>query len=237
MGVLAERSITPVRERRQPTTVFVAHKQNNVFGTPSARLATHGRNSWKKSWGAEPPSWQSRTAHAPLETFSDGGSIRDVFTGRASLDPDDEDEWVDEDDDGPAFVGGLGQLPALTFPGVASGSMSTSALPPSPSLRTKRELPPLMGAKSRSALAKRNRPASAPAPPRSLQVDNSIARSATLRASPTPPLLALSGEPNSAAMETAHLGPGPRARRQMQGGRSGPAFKHPIQEEDEDEEE
>jgi hypothetical protein len=237
MGIVAERSITPVRERKQPTTVFVAHKQNSVFGAPSARLATHGRNSWKKSWGAEPPSWQSRTAHAPLETFSDpghSGSIRDVFTGRASLDPGDEDEWVDEDDDTPAFVGGLGQLPASAFPGVTS--ISTSALPPSPSLRSNRELPPLMGAKSRPALGARSRPTSAPAPPRCLQVDNGVTRPVTLRVSPTPPLLTPAGEPNSAAIETGHLGPGPRARRQIQGGRSGPAFKHAIQEEDEGEE-
>ena len=240
LGIVAERSITPVRERKQPTTVFVAHKQNSVFGAPSARLATHGRNSWKKSWGAEPPSWQSRTAHAALETFSDpghGGSIRDVFTGRASLDPGDEDEWVDEDDETPAFVGGLGQLPAPVSSVVIPGSISTPALPPSPSLRSRRELPPLMGAKLRPALGARSRPTSNPVPPRSLQIDNGVTRSAILRVSPTPPLLPSAGEPNSTAIEPGHLGPGPRGRRQIQGGRSGPAFKHAIQEEDEGEEE
>lgn len=237
-----ERSITPSRERKQGTTVFVAHKQSNVFGAPSARLATIGRTSWKKSWGIEPPSWQSRAAHAPVETFSDpghGGSLRDVFSGRQSLDPNDEDEWEDEDDDMAAFVGGLGQLPAISIPGMTSSSASTSSgLPPSPSLRSKHELPPLMGVKTRTVVVgKRHRPISAPVPPKaSLQVDSSATRSATLRASPTPPILPLAAEPNTGSVETAHHGPASRPWRPMQGGRAGPAFKHPIQEEDEDEE-
>ena len=35
-------------------------------------------------------------------------TIRDVFSGKQSLSLGDESDWIDEDDDVPAFAGGLG---------------------------------------------------------------------------------------------------------------------------------
>ncbi|KAF8523280.1 Pkinase-domain-containing protein [Hysterangium stoloniferum] len=94
--------------RRAPysTTVLVAHKKQASY------RPTVGRTSWKKSWGMEPPGWKSRSTEAPFEVlFTDDPrtsvSVRDVFSGRPSLSLDDDD-WVDEDDDVP-FAGGLGQ--------------------------------------------------------------------------------------------------------------------------------
>jgi len=77
-----------------------------------------GRSSWKKSWGIEPPGWSSRTAHLPIEVLAisppsnEPMSIRDVFSGKQTYHASagDESDWVDEDDDIPAFAGGLGQL-------------------------------------------------------------------------------------------------------------------------------
>ncbi|THH10770.1 hypothetical protein EW146_g8267 [Bondarzewia mesenterica] len=102
------------------TSTFVAQKRQTAFLPPNAATGygnSVGRSSWKKSWGLEPPGWQSRTAHLPIEVLAispagDGSaSIRDVFSGRHSLSIGDEDDWVDEDDDVPAFAGGLGQMP------------------------------------------------------------------------------------------------------------------------------
>ncbi|KAF9509788.1 hypothetical protein BS47DRAFT_127566 [Hydnum rufescens UP504] len=227
-------------KKAHTTTVFVAHKQGSVFGAPSSRgHSTVGRSSWKKSWGVEPPGWSSRTSHAAgeIETLSDPGdssTVRDVFTGRQSLDPNDDSDWVDEDDDIPAFVGGLGQLPAV--PAFGLNTKSSSGLPPSPSLSSRKELPLIGNTRPRSA--KRTRPVTAPS---NMSVPSEIGRSSTLRSSPTVPLISLAADHGkSPSPEPPHSGPpssGPRARRQLPSGRSGPSFRHAIQEEDEGEEE
>ncbi|TFK50468.1 Pkinase-domain-containing protein [Heliocybe sulcata] len=95
-------------------SMFVAQKRSTPFGNP---VNSVGRSSWKKSWGLEPPGWQTRSAHMPIEVLAvspagDGPiSIRDVFSGRQSLSMGDEEDWVDEEDDSP-FLGGLGQMPS-----------------------------------------------------------------------------------------------------------------------------
>jgi len=63
-------------------------------------------------------------------------SIRDVFSGRPSLNLNDDSDWVDEDDDGPAYAGGLGQLPTSMTPSnwrplSASSITSPASDPPS----------------------------------------------------------------------------------------------------------
>jgi hypothetical protein len=80
---------------------------NPVYGTPNIC-----RSTWKKSWGIEPPGWQSRTAIEVLSISPPGESltIRDVFSRKQSLSLGDESDWIDEDDDVPAFAGGLGQM-------------------------------------------------------------------------------------------------------------------------------
>jgi hypothetical protein len=101
------------------STTFVAQKKQTPFMSPSGYTynASAGRSSWKKSWGLEPPGWQSRTTHLPVEVLAispaDGSGIRDVFSGRTNLTlgMGDESDWVDEDDDPPTFAGGLGQTP------------------------------------------------------------------------------------------------------------------------------
>ncbi|KAG9091449.1 hypothetical protein FRC06_000559 [Ceratobasidium sp. 370] len=95
------------RRAQYNTTSFVAQKKPVTY-------AGVARTSWKKSWGSEPPGWSSKAvAHAPpresespSSTSTSGkANLRDVFTGRPSLSPDDEDEWTDEDE----FLGGFGQ--------------------------------------------------------------------------------------------------------------------------------
>ncbi|KAF8955397.1 hypothetical protein BDZ97DRAFT_1858229, partial [Flammula alnicola] len=75
------------------TTTFVAQKRQGPFQSPAFA-------SGSKSWGIEPPGWSSRTAHLPIEVLA---ILPDVFSG-------DDSDWVDEDDDIPAFAGGLGQM-------------------------------------------------------------------------------------------------------------------------------
>lgn len=128
------------------STTFVAQKRQTPFMPPAMSYSSSsggsvGRTSWKKSWGLEPPGWQSRQASLPIEVLAispagEGSTnIRDVFTSRSSLSAtgrpgsggaggatliDDDSDWVDEDDDIPAFVGGLGQVSSL-----ASGMPAT----------------------------------------------------------------------------------------------------------------
>ncbi|KAF7313859.1 Serine/threonine-protein kinase MARK2 [Mycena chlorophos] len=104
------------------STTFVAQKRLGPFASPNFN-GSIGRTSWKKSWGLEPPGWQTRTAHIPIEVLAmspvtDGATLRDVFSGgnRHGLGLStvnsfgDESDWVDEDDDIPTFAGGLGQM-------------------------------------------------------------------------------------------------------------------------------
>lgn len=96
----------PRRAQYTPTS-FVAQKKPVTYVGVS-------RTNWKKSWGSEPPSWSSkvvasappRDAESPSSTStSSRANLRDVFTGRPSLSPDDEDDWTDEEE----FLGGFGQ--------------------------------------------------------------------------------------------------------------------------------
>lgn len=219
-------------ERRAPysTTVLVAHKQSSVFSASnSSRLQLNtGRLSWKKSWGAEPPGWSSRATYAPreIDTLSESShSVRDVFTGRQSLDPNDDSDWVDEDDDGPALASGFGQAIPSHASHVATPLMG---LPPSPSLKIKMELPMTT-----------NRPRSGPAKRAASRTNaTSDARSGNVRTSPTPPILSNSDQSSSSSPDEPHLAShGSRARRQLPSGRNGPTLRAlAIQEEDEEEE-
>lgn len=137
---LGRRSIddnqTPRRAHGQ--TAFVARKRETPFAHPtsssSGYLSSLGRSSWKKSWGQEPPGWQTRASYSAIEVLDisppvEGApqGIRDVFSGRASLTLGDESDWVDEDDDGPGFAGGLGQMPSHA--GLSMGAQSTYTTP------------------------------------------------------------------------------------------------------------
>ncbi|KAG9119759.1 hypothetical protein FRC07_005059 [Ceratobasidium sp. 392] len=107
-GGITSYSNSPEPRRAQySTTNFIAQKKPVTY-------AGVARTTWKKSWGSEPPGWSSKVvAHAPpresespSSTSTSGkANLRDVFTGRPSLSPDDEDEWTDEDE----FLGGFGQ--------------------------------------------------------------------------------------------------------------------------------
>ncbi|EIM83718.1 Pkinase-domain-containing protein [Stereum hirsutum FP-91666 SS1] len=165
-----KRSYDETTPRRNPhahshgNSTFVAQKRQTPFMPPAVSYSSSGgsvgRTSWKKSWGLEPPGWQSRTASLPIEVLAispagEGSSgIRDVFTGRTSLSNpsgsgggsgrpgsggaggmrdglDDESDWVDEDDDVPAFAGGLGQVSSLAsgLPVSGLGGGGASPLP------------------------------------------------------------------------------------------------------------
>ncbi|KAK0186494.1 hypothetical protein F5146DRAFT_1113543 [Armillaria mellea] len=106
---------TPRRSGYSSGSTTYFQKRHGLFSNPVIYGNSVGRSSWKKSWGLEPPGWQTRTAHLPVEVLSispaaEGTSIRDVFSGRQSLNLGDESDWVDEDDDIP-YAGGLGQIP------------------------------------------------------------------------------------------------------------------------------
>ncbi|KAI5981533.1 Pkinase-domain-containing protein [Pisolithus albus] len=112
---------------RRVAGTFIAQKRLTPFTSPHSSSSV-GRTSWKKSWGNEPPGWQSRSTHLPVEVLviSPAPDIRDVFSagGRQSLSLGDESDWVDEDDDVPEFAGGLGQMP-----GGSSNSKANVLLP------------------------------------------------------------------------------------------------------------
>ncbi|KAF5340457.1 hypothetical protein D9758_013577 [Tetrapyrgos nigripes] len=204
---------TPKRSREGST--FVAHKRQGPFSSPM-----HGnslsRSSWKKSWGLEPPGWQTRTAHLPVEVLAvspaEGTSIRDVFSGRHSLSLGDESDWVDEDDDVP-YAGGLGQMPASLsgkshhnhHSGNGNGNVTLELAPPP---------------RHRSSTNKR-------ANKGSMQSGSGSSRQKAGHGS---------GDRSSPVPGDGYEEPR-GGRRQLPGGRSGPAFKQPIQEEDEEEEE
>jgi len=123
--------------RRNAATKFVAQKRQASFMSPLNGSA--GRSSWKKAWGVEPPGWQLRTTRpTTVEVLAispapeNSANIRDVFSGRPSLSAghDDESDWVDEEENTPYYVGGLGQLPSSAGSTDRQGS---TAQPPSPS--------------------------------------------------------------------------------------------------------
>ncbi|KAH7922538.1 Pkinase-domain-containing protein [Leucogyrophana mollusca] len=209
---------TPRRGAPGGSTTFVAQKRLTPFMSPSGYGSSIGRTSWKKSWGHEPPGWQSRWTHLPVEVLSispapEGPtSIRDVFTGRQSLNLGDESDWVDEDDDIPEFAGGLGQMPT------SSTSTSSSYLPLEFPLPLS---PPPRSHNSRSL----NKPRTTSLAPVGSGGRQKGGHSPAGRSSPVQ---------TENPYEPAE---GRGGRRQLPVGRSGPAFKHAIQEEDEGEEE
>ncbi|KAL6298021.1 hypothetical protein BKA93DRAFT_106695 [Sparassis latifolia] len=222
------RSLEETPRRAHLPTTFVAHKRQTPFSNPSGSgyLNSFGRSSWKKSWGLEPPGWQTRSAHPAIEVLAISPApdaplgIRDVFSGRQSLSMGDESDWVDEDDDGPGYAGyagGLGQMPAIA-------SSSTSPYPQI--VDTPLLSPPPRGGFSR-ATGKRTmtNTSSGSGSAAGRGTRGKAGRSPVGRSSPLPT------EPSFEPADTR------AGRRQLPAGRSGPAFRHPIQEEDEGEEE
>ncbi|EMD36545.1 hypothetical protein CERSUDRAFT_138235 [Gelatoporia subvermispora B] len=219
----ARRSGDDAPRRAHNAASFVAHKRQTPFANPSGGagyLGSLGRSSWKKSWGLEPPGWQTRVAHPAVEVLAllpptDGPSeLRDVFSGPArALSPGDESDWVDEDEDAPGYVGGLGQLPT------AAGA---AYVPPLDS--------PLLSPSPRGAPA-RGAPGKRAAANGGLTVGTATGRNSRSKNGRSPGRTSpLPGESFDA--------PEPRAgRSRLPAGRSGPAFKQAIQEEDEGEEE
>lgn len=212
--------------RRSGPTTFVAQKRQTPFSNPHGNgggyLHSLGRSSWKKSWGMEPPGWQTRTAQeSTIEVLAispavSSSGIRDVFTGRQSLSLGDESDWVDEDDDGSGYVGGLGQLPTLSASGISQSPESPMVSPP---LRGHVTRPPSTSSSRRtngggSSTASGSRTGRAKAAP----------RSSAGRTSPSPV------EPFEAPPESRG------GRRQLPNSRAGPAFRVAIQEEEEEEE-
>lgn len=208
----SRRSLDDTPRRGTTGSATFVQKRVTPFMSPSG---TVGRTNWKPSWGREPPGWRFRSTHLPVEVLSispgpDGpASIRDVFTGRQSLNLGDESDWVDEDDDIPEFAGGLGQMPS-------SSSTSSSFIPIESPIPIS---PPARNHNSRSGKGR----ATSLAPP------NSTSRAkqghSPARSSPVP---------TENVLEASDVRAG---RRQLPTSRSGPAFRQAIQEEDEGEEE
>ena len=207
--------------RRAGPTTFVAQKRQTPFANPGGGgyLYSIGRSSWKKSWGLEPPGWQTRTAKAStievLAISPAPGGIRDVFTGRQSLSMGDESDWVDEDDDVSGYVGGLGQMPASSSTGLGF------AQPESPMISPPMRTPASRGSSGSKRTGGGGNGSSVPA----ARNNRRAGRSPAGRNSPLPNETAFDAPPETRG-----------GRRQLPNSRSGPAFKQAIQEEDEDEE-
>lgn len=196
-------------------TLFV-QKRPGTFSSPVPYNHSIGRSSWKKSWGLEPPGWQTRTTHLPVEVLAmspanEPTTIRDVFSGRQSLSLGDESDWVDEDDDVPAFAGGLGQMGVSAL---GSSSQSRNSIETVPVLS-----PAPRGNRKNAKRTNRVTPGSSITSGPTMTTGG---RAKNERASPVPQ--DTTTEPRT-------------SRRQLPPTRSGPAFKQAIQEEDEDEEE
>ncbi|OCH90214.1 Pkinase-domain-containing protein [Obba rivulosa] len=215
----ARRAAEEPARRAHSAASFVAHKRQTPFASAGAGgyLGSFGRSSWKKSWGLEPPGWQTRAAHPAVEVLAvfptpdAPAGLRDVFAGRQAAGMGDESDWVDEDEDAPVYAGGLGQLYTAAG-GAAYPQPLDSPVAPSP-----------RAGAGRGAGGKRvggGGLAVGTAPGRSARKGG---RSPGERSSPLP------GESFEPAESRA-------GRRSLPPGRSGPAFKHPIQEEDEGEE-
>lgn len=112
-----------------------SYKMRRAHGAASLNKSV-SHLSWKKSWGQEPPGWQSRSAQFPVEVLAISPAsevqtaIRDVFAaGRPSINLGDESDWVDEDDDFPPFAGGLGQMGSANKSGPANAKHSFEHVP------------------------------------------------------------------------------------------------------------
>ena len=232
------------------TTTFVAQKRQTPFMSPSSGSMSLSRSSWKKSWGLEPPGWQSRTAAQsllPIEVLAvspatgAGGDVRDVFSGKGAgsgsgsaaghLNLGDESDWVDEDDELPAFAGGLGQTPALakamtSGSGVNSHSTANSASASSVKMAAESATiqlsPPPGGRRGMKQRSNRGNGGGV------------VGTSTTGNANRSKPGHSPIERPAPMESNYDELRGG---RRQLPSGRSGPAFRHAIQEEDEGEEE
>ncbi|KAF8625669.1 hypothetical protein AX15_005248 [Amanita polypyramis BW_CC] len=200
------------------STTFIAQKRQGPFSSPISYGSSFARSSWKKSWGLEPPGWKTRATHIPVEVLAispaNEASIRDVFTSRQSLNLGDESDWVDEDEEIPSLAGGLGQLStSLPMAGSFSNALqaeSSFTLSPAPSSRAQR---------ASNKRANRNSAPPAMAPSMSSRQKQGLSPSG--RHSP------LSSDSSTEARTS---------RRQLPATRSGSAFRHAIQEEDEGEE-
>ena len=214
-GYPSRRSLDDNTPRRGAGT-FIAQKRLTPFTSPHTSF---GRTSWKKNWGHEPPGWQSRSTYLPVEilAISPAPDVRDVFSaGRPSLSMGDESDWVDEDEDVPEFAGGLGQMPGST---TSSSTSSYLALESSIPLVKSPPPPRSSSGHTRTGKARAN------------TVTGVVGRqrgghSPVGRSSPAPG----QGEMKFEAPEA-------RGGRWQLPGVRGSAFKHAIQEEDEDEEE
>ncbi|KAI6004391.1 Pkinase-domain-containing protein [Pisolithus orientalis] len=186
---------------RRGAGTFIAQKRLTPFTSPHGS-GTIGRTSWKKSWGNEPPGWQSRSTHLPVEVLviSPAPDIRDVFSagGRPSLSLGDESDWVDEDEDVPEFAGVPSSAKTNPTPLVLSSPRSHHSRGRTTKTRT--------GGVGRGGRAKGG-------------------QSPVGRVSPAPP------------SELTYEAPETRGGRWQLPGVRGPAFRHAIQEEDEEEEE
>ncbi|KAF8737333.1 hypothetical protein AX14_013019 [Amanita brunnescens Koide BX004] len=202
------------------TTTFIAQKRQTPFLSPISHSygSSFTRSSWKKSWGLEPPGWKSRTTHVPVQVLAvspaNDSSIRDVFSGRHSLNLGDESDWVDEDDDIPSFAGGLGQLSTTLNP--TASFINTQQAEPAFTLS------PAPQPRAQRSHKRANRNSAPPAIGSNMNSRQKQGISPSGRHSPLP---------SDNASETR------TSRRQLPPARSGPAFKHAIQEEDEGEEE
>ncbi|KAH0828692.1 Pkinase-domain-containing protein [Lanmaoa asiatica] len=217
-GCPSRKSLDDSTPRRGAGT-FIAQKRPTPFTSPHNSGAL-GRTSWKKSWGHEPPGWQSRSTHLPVEVLaiSPAPDIRDVFSGgRQSLSMGDESDWVDEDEDVPEFAGGLGQMP---------GSATTSSSASSSHVAVDSPIPLVMSPPPRNhgghTRATKGRASSGAGVVGRQRNGHSPAG----RSSPAP-----------GQGEIAYEAPEARGGRWQLPGPRGPAFKHAIQEEDEGEEE
>lgn len=204
--------------RRATGNATFLQKRQGAFSSPGQGGYGNslGRSSWKKSWGLEPPGWQTRATYLPVEVLAispvtEGTSLRDVFTGRQSLNLGDESDWIDEDDDIP-YAGGLGQMPMF----LGTSSASQHILEPALTLSQ----PPRGHRPSKRTKAATPQPGNVPA-----SSGRKVGHSPVERLSPVP------AENNYDAPETRG------GRRQLPATRAGPSFKHAIQEEDEGEEE
>ncbi|KIK03275.1 hypothetical protein K443DRAFT_676947 [Laccaria amethystina LaAM-08-1] len=219
-------------------TTFV-QKRQGPFMSPITHGygygGTVGKSSWKKSWGLEPPGWQSRTAHLPVEVLAispanEQTSIRDVFSGRHSLSlGGDESDWVDEDDDIPAFAGGLGQMgSSAATAGTLSGFVGSggSGGPAMMTLEPTVKLAPAPRGHRNSAGAVKRANSRNGGTSGVGSGGKKGGHSPSERSSPLPADI---------VYDTAETRTGRRS--QLPAARSGPAFRHAIQEEDEGEEE
>lgn len=205
------KSRTRSRDRLLGGSSLFVQKRPGSFLSPI--LSHTGRSSWKKSWGLEPPGWQTRTAHLPIEVLvispaTEPTAIRDVFSSRQSLSLGDESDWVDEDEDIPVFAGGLGQMGTSTSLSSSLGHNSIEGMPVMPV--------PSRGSHKNSKRTNRGDSMMS-------GQGNSKPKALNERVSPIP--------------QEQVIGEARTSRRQLPVVRSGPAFRQAIQEEDEDEEE